>query len=231
MRTVFERMWDDDEGGFMTAIARGDVAGAVDAIHRLAPDMRHRCLHGDCYRFHLFLKEMFPDAVPYMNRERDHVVTRIGDGFYDATGRVGSVYGKAATRYHEMDAKEVAVAGKWGRGGSSHSSSALMEGRSDMACDVEVRPFGANGDDAFLHDAMDACVLEPRKRYREGIYRTMFPLRFGRLSTTYILTDGDRRMALAVCDDTGVRVLYDADTCDAVRAEEFAASLAGEVGV
>lgn len=109
----------------MTAIARGDVADAVDAIHRLAPDMRHRCLHGDCYRFHLFLKKMFPDAVPYMNRERDHVVTRIGDGFYDATGRVGSVYGKAATRYHEMDAKEVAVAGKWGHHEGSVSAGAI----------------------------------------------------------------------------------------------------------
>ena len=100
-----------------------------------------------------------------------------------------------------------------------------------MACDIEVRPFGANGDDAFLRDAMDACVLEPRKRYRDDVYRTMFPLRFGRLSTLYILVDGDRRMALAVCDDTGVRVLYDADACDAVRAEEFAAMLAGEAGV
>ena len=122
----------------MTAIARGDVANVVDVIRRFAPDMRHRCLHGDCYQFHLFLKEMFPDAVPYMNRERDHVVTRIGDDFYDVTGRVGSAHGKAASRYHEMDAKEVAVAAKWGRGGAPLAMSVSVDGEVRVFADEPI---------------------------------------------------------------------------------------------
>lgn len=41
---------------------------------------------GSCYHFYLILKEVFPDAEPWY--DEDHVVTKIGDHFYDITGEV-----------------------------------------------------------------------------------------------------------------------------------------------
>lgn len=44
--------------------------------------------HGSCYQFHLILKCLFPDALPYYNL--DHIITRIGDKYYDITGEVSA---------------------------------------------------------------------------------------------------------------------------------------------
>jgi hypothetical protein len=41
---------------------------------------------GSCMNFHLILKFVFPEAVPYY--DCNHIVTRIGDHFYDITGEV-----------------------------------------------------------------------------------------------------------------------------------------------
>lgn len=42
--------------------------------------------HGSCYQFHLMLKSVLPEAIPYYNS--NHVITRIGERFYDITGEV-----------------------------------------------------------------------------------------------------------------------------------------------
>jgi hypothetical protein len=39
---------------------------------------------GSCYQFYLILKEVFPEAVAYVNG--DHFITRIGDRYYDING-------------------------------------------------------------------------------------------------------------------------------------------------
>ena len=41
---------------------------------------------GSCYHFYLILKEVFPDAEPWYDNE--HIVTKIGDKFYDITGEI-----------------------------------------------------------------------------------------------------------------------------------------------
>jgi hypothetical protein len=41
---------------------------------------------GSCYHFYLILKEVFPTAEPYF--DKDHVITKIDDKFYDITGEV-----------------------------------------------------------------------------------------------------------------------------------------------
>lgn len=45
-------------------------------------------LSGGCYQLYLILKTIFPDATPYINAEKDHVVTKIDEQFYDITGIV-----------------------------------------------------------------------------------------------------------------------------------------------
>ena len=41
---------------------------------------------GSCYHLYLILKEVFPEALPYY--DGDHVITKIGDRYYDITGEV-----------------------------------------------------------------------------------------------------------------------------------------------
>ena len=41
---------------------------------------------GSCFHFYLILKEVFPDAECYF--DEDHAITKIGDDFYDITGKI-----------------------------------------------------------------------------------------------------------------------------------------------
>ena len=41
---------------------------------------------GSCYHFYLILKQVFPEAKAYY--DADHIITKIGDRFYDITGEV-----------------------------------------------------------------------------------------------------------------------------------------------
>lgn len=41
---------------------------------------------GSCYRFHLFLKAVYPEAEPFIDEGMNHVISKIGDKFYDIRG-------------------------------------------------------------------------------------------------------------------------------------------------
>lgn len=41
---------------------------------------------GSCYHFYLILKQVFPEAKAYY--DADHIITKIGDKFYDITGEI-----------------------------------------------------------------------------------------------------------------------------------------------
>lgn len=41
---------------------------------------------GSCYHFYLILKQVFAGAEPYY--DMDHIITKIGDKYYDITGEV-----------------------------------------------------------------------------------------------------------------------------------------------
>lgn len=49
------------------------------------PDWRYY-QDGGCYKFYLMLKEEFPNVIGYYNS--DHVITKIGDKYFDSTGEV-----------------------------------------------------------------------------------------------------------------------------------------------
>lgn len=42
--------------------------------------------HGSCFKFYLILEKVFPSAEPFY--DEDHVITKIGNRFYDITGEV-----------------------------------------------------------------------------------------------------------------------------------------------
>ncbi|MDD4495034.1 MAG: hypothetical protein PHV32_11960, partial [Eubacteriales bacterium] len=50
--------------------------------------IRYIYTQGGCYQFHLILKSMFPQAVPYINTEKTLVATRLFGKLFDIDGRV-----------------------------------------------------------------------------------------------------------------------------------------------
>lgn len=67
-------------------------------------------LNGGCYQFHLVLKNMFSDAIPYINKEKDHVVTMLRDNLYDIRGVVSN---EDKSKYVPMTRRDLKVAAKW----------------------------------------------------------------------------------------------------------------------
>ena len=45
-------------------------------------------LEGGCYKFHLFLKALFPECKVMINKEMDHVITEYKGKYYDIQGEL-----------------------------------------------------------------------------------------------------------------------------------------------
>ena len=87
-----------------------EVISFISAVRDLSPSLEKACLMGSCYRFHLVLKQRFPEAIPYMNSERNHVASLIGDTLYDITG---ALPGRETDGFHKMEPSEIRAASKW----------------------------------------------------------------------------------------------------------------------
>lgn len=67
---------------------------------------------GSCYKFSMFLKKLYPVSIPYINKKRTHVITRIGGRFYNITGEV-SEEERTGQGFRLMDKLEKSVASGW----------------------------------------------------------------------------------------------------------------------
>ena len=48
---------------------------------------------GDCFKFYEFLKQLYPDAEPYLRLlDKNHVITKINGKYYDITGEIKNVF-------------------------------------------------------------------------------------------------------------------------------------------
>ena len=62
------------------------ILDVITTIRNSFPNAVEVYTSGSCYKFYLILKAIFPKAKAYYNS--DHVITRIGDQYYDITGEV-----------------------------------------------------------------------------------------------------------------------------------------------
>ena len=83
-------------------------AKLITALRKTDPYIKDIFMSGGCYKFHLFLKAIFPVSMPYINRSKDHIITRIGGRFYDITGEY-----KQYSNYIPMTKEDVKMAKKW----------------------------------------------------------------------------------------------------------------------
>lgn len=63
-----------------------EVVRYLGLLRDLHPDLERQCLNGSCFKVYLLLEHHYPDAVPYY--DGDHVITLIGDCFFDIRGEV-----------------------------------------------------------------------------------------------------------------------------------------------
>ena len=81
----------------------------IDALKGAHPELVHRCMHGDCYRFAKFMQESH-DGILVMNRLRNHVALKTESGIYDIRGKLPK---KRECEFHEMSESEEKAASKW----------------------------------------------------------------------------------------------------------------------
>jgi len=67
-----------------------DPLPLIRAIRESTPYMAAIYQNGSCWHFHKVLKAVFPEAEPFYfyDDSNSHVITRIGEKFYDITGEV-----------------------------------------------------------------------------------------------------------------------------------------------
>lgn len=65
-------------------------------------------MNGGCYQFYKVLKTVFPGSKPYINVEKNHVVTKIDGEFYDISGHVKGEF------YPLHDKAEIEMCKRWG---------------------------------------------------------------------------------------------------------------------
>ena len=63
-----------------------DVIMFLFLLRQLHPELEHQCLNGSCFRLYKLLELAFPGAEPWC--AHGHIITRIGDKFYDIRGEV-----------------------------------------------------------------------------------------------------------------------------------------------
>lgn len=62
------------------------ILNYISTIRDGHPMMVRIFSNGSCLNFHLILKKVYPEAIPYSNI--DHIISKIDDRYYDITGEV-----------------------------------------------------------------------------------------------------------------------------------------------
>lgn len=65
-----------------------EVLRLIAVIRESFPQSESVYTNGGCFSFHLILAEVYPDAIPYYDGIKGHVLTKINGCMYDITGRV-----------------------------------------------------------------------------------------------------------------------------------------------
>jgi hypothetical protein len=83
-----------------------DIEKIIKALRESDAYIETIFTQGSCYKFHLFLKSLYPKAVPVINEEKDHIGTLIHTDVYDITGKVSG-------NYNVMADYEIELAQTW----------------------------------------------------------------------------------------------------------------------
>lgn len=100
----------------------------IENLRRADYYIKHIFMNGSCYKFHLFLKKLYPVAVPYINKDKDHVITKIDGLFYDILGLVSDF-----ETYEPLKKSELKLVAGWNFGKNN-----LLKLTECPACDEPI---------------------------------------------------------------------------------------------
>jgi len=104
-----------------------DILKIINALRETDRAIEIIYMHGSCYRFHLFLKKLFPQAMPFISNDKDHIITEINGQFFDITGEVKS------DGYRPLELDEISMVLNW-----SFSKSRLLSLGECPSCDEPI---------------------------------------------------------------------------------------------
>lgn len=78
----------------------------IEALRKTDKYIEVIYMQGGCYKFHIFLREIWPCATPVINKDKDHVGSLIDGIVYD-------INGIAEWEYTNMDADDIEMAERW----------------------------------------------------------------------------------------------------------------------
>lgn len=67
-----------------------EILKLINALRKTDNNIETIFMRGGCYQFHLFLKSLHSESLPYIHQDLDHVITRIGGRFYDIKGELNA---------------------------------------------------------------------------------------------------------------------------------------------
>lgn len=82
----------------------------IDALRKSDEYIEHIYTQGSCYKFHLFLKVLYPMAIPLIDSKGVHIVTEICGEIFDITGKKTN---KLHDTYRRMTKEELRLAETW----------------------------------------------------------------------------------------------------------------------
>jgi len=91
----------------MTTFSPLDI---IRALKETEPFIEMIFMQGGCYKFHEFLRTLYPyDAELYINKDKNHVITRIKGKYYDISGLVNN----NDRQYRKADDYDIAKVREW----------------------------------------------------------------------------------------------------------------------
>ena len=74
--------------GWLVEEIRMNILNFINALRETDKYIETIYTRGGCYRFHLLLKQMYPECEPMINMSKDHVATLYEERLYDINGVV-----------------------------------------------------------------------------------------------------------------------------------------------
>lgn len=85
-----------------------NILNFIDELRNSDEYIKHIYMKGSCYKFHILLSKMYKNTIPYISKEKDHIITRYKDRYYDINGEVYDV-----KDYKVLDIEDIPMVSNW----------------------------------------------------------------------------------------------------------------------
>lgn len=85
-----------------------EIENLLKHLRNTDPAIEQIFTMGGCFALYEFLKKIYTEAEPYIDKDGSHVITKLGGSYFDITGEVSKVAFRKLTKEDEAECK------KWG---------------------------------------------------------------------------------------------------------------------